>query len=102
MILEHAIFRIKPGEELGFEAALKEASRHIAASNGFIGMELRPSIEQAATYHLLVRWQTLEDHTVGFRESDRFTEWRALIAPFFASPPEVEHFADPVVAREAP
>jgi heme-degrading monooxygenase HmoA len=100
MILEHAVIRIKSGEEKGFEAALQEASQYIAASDGFMGLELRPSVEQVSTYHLIVRWRSVEDHNVGFRESEKFALWRGLIGPFFASPPQVEHFGEPVVTRD--
>jgi heme-degrading monooxygenase HmoA len=96
MIIEHAVFHIKTGEENSFEAAFPEAVQYIAASAGFEGLELRPSLERVSTYHLVVRWRTLEDHTVGFRESEKFALWRGVIGPFFASPPEVEHFAEPV------
>lgn len=97
MIIEHAILRIKPGQEADFEAAVPQAIPHLAASEGFLGVELRRSIENPSSYHLLVRWRTLEDHTVGFRESDRFPKWRAVIGGFFAAPPEVEHLAAPAV-----
>lgn len=100
MILEHAIFHIKSGQEKAFEAALKEATQYIGACKGFLGLELRPSVERVATYHLIVRWESLEDHTVGFRESEKFALWRGLIGPFFESPPEVEHFSAPVVTRD--
>lgn len=98
MIIEHAIFRLKAGQGPAFEAAFPDAVPHLAASEGFLGFELRPSIEHADTYHLIVRWRSLEDHTVGFRESDRFPKWRAVIGPFFASPPEVEHFAEAIAS----
>lgn len=96
MIIEHAILRIKPGQESAFEAAFPDAVPHIAGSDGFLGLELRPSVERPATYHLLVRWRTVQDHMVGFRESDRFVKWRDVIGPFFAQAPEVEHFEAPV------
>jgi heme-degrading monooxygenase HmoA len=96
MILEHAVFHIKEGEEKNFEAAFPKAIPYISASKGFGGLELRRSVERVATYHLVVRWETVEDHTVGFRESEKFALWRSVIGPFFASPPEVEHFAEPV------
>lgn len=91
MIIEHAIFRIKSGQESDFETAFPNAIPHIAASEGFIGLDLHRSIENPSSYHLLVRWQTLEDHMVGFRESDRFVKWRAVLGPFFEEAPEVEH-----------
>lgn len=95
MIVEHAVLSIKPGEEEAFEKAFPEAIPHVAGSGGFVGLEMRRSIERPSVYHLLIRWRTLEDHTVGFRQSEAFAKWRGVIGPFFASPPEVEHFAEP-------
>jgi heme-degrading monooxygenase HmoA len=92
MILELATIEIKQGENEGFEAALENAKLVIAQSNGFISIESQKCIEQANRYILLIQWETLEDHTIGFRESSLFTEWRALIGPFFESPPHVLHY----------
>jgi heme-degrading monooxygenase HmoA len=91
MVLEHAIIRIKPGLGREFEAALGQARAVIAASPGFCSLALHRGIEEPEQYVLLVEWETLEDHTIGFRESDAFPQWRALIGPYFASPPEVGH-----------
>lgn len=96
MIVEHAIFRIKEGQERDFESAFPNAIPHIAGSDGFLGLELRRSVENPDTYHLLVRWRTVDDHTVGFRESEAFKKWRAVIGDFFAQAPEVEHFDAPL------
>jgi heme-degrading monooxygenase HmoA len=95
MVLEHALIDIKPGTAEAFEAALAEARAVIAASTGFVSLRLHRGIETDHRYLLLVEWETLEDHTVGFRESPAFTAWRALIGPYFASPPDVVHFALP-------
>lgn len=99
MIIEHAVLRIKPGMEKDFERALPDGVAFIAASKGFIDLEVRPSVEKPSTYHLIIKWKTVEDHTVGFRESDRFPKWRAIVSPFFAEPPQVEHFAAPVASK---
>jgi heme-degrading monooxygenase HmoA len=92
MVLELAIFHIHSGREADFERVFPEAEKVISRAAGYLGHQLQRGIEDEAKYVLLVRWQTLEDHTVGFRESALFSEWRALIGPFFASPPAVEHF----------
>ena len=60
-------------------------------SNGFHGLELHRSIEKPQRYRLMVKWQTLESHTVEFRGSENFAEWRGLVGHYFAAPPEVEH-----------
>jgi len=91
MVLEHAVITIKPGVNREFEAALTEARSVVAESHGFVSLELHRGIETPDRYVLLIRWETLEDHTVGFRQSERFTQWRALIGPYFLSPPEVVH-----------
>jgi heme-degrading monooxygenase HmoA len=93
MILEHAVIAVRPDRHLEFEAALTRARQVISASPGFLSLRLHRGVESPGRYLLLVEWQTLEDHTVGFRESDRFTEWRSHIGPFFESPPEVDHYA---------
>ena len=91
MIVEHAHITVRPGTHQGFEEALARARAVIAASPGFRSLRLARGIESPDRYLLLVEWETLEDHTVGFRESERFVEWRSHIGPFFDSPPEVDH-----------
>jgi heme-degrading monooxygenase HmoA len=96
MILESAILTIRPGQEAAFEAALREARPLIAATPGFRGIAIRRCIEAPNRYLLLVDWDTLEDHTVGFRQSARYEKWRALLHPFYDPFPVVEHFAEAV------
>jgi heme-degrading monooxygenase HmoA len=98
MVLEHALIDVRPGTAEAFEAALAEARPVIAASPGFVSLHLHRGVEADHRYLLLVEWQTLEDHTVGFRESPAFTAWRALLGPYFAAPPDVVHFALPPAA----
>jgi len=91
MITEIAQIEIKPGSEADFEAAVGKARTAFGSSKGFHGFELHRSIEKPQRYRLMVKWATLENHTVDFRGSEQFAAWRALVGPFFASPPEVEH-----------
>jgi len=97
MILEAAQLSIKPGRETAFEAAMQQARPLIEASPGFGGIEVRRCIERPDSYLLLVWWQTLEDHTVGFRGSDRYQQWRALLHDFYAPFPVVEHYGSSVL-----
>jgi heme-degrading monooxygenase HmoA len=92
MVYEHATLTIEPGRDADFEAAVGRAPEVFRRAKGFRSMELRRCIEEPSRYVLLVGWDTLEDHTVGFRESDLFGEWRALVSEFFAGPPAVEHY----------
>ena len=92
MILELVTLDIKAESNAEFEANLAKAMKVISQSNGFISIDIRHCIEEANRYVLLIHWQTLEDHTVGFRTSELFTQWRALICPFFLNPPFVQHF----------
>jgi heme-degrading monooxygenase HmoA len=101
MVLEHALIVIRPGTAEAFEAALAEARLVIAASPGFVSLRLHRGIETPDRYLLLVEWETLDDHLSGFRESDAFPAWRALIGPFFESPPDVVHFDLPPAAVQA-
>lgn len=92
MILEAASLQVVTGQEHAFEEAMVRAAPVIAATPGYIRHELRRCMETKGRYLLLVQWETLEAHTVAFRESPRFGEWRAIIGPFFAAPPNVEHY----------
>jgi heme-degrading monooxygenase HmoA len=99
MIVELAQLTITPGRETEFEAVFRLAIKEIAASHGYLAHELRRSVETPNRYVLRVEWATLEDHTVGFRGSPAFTQWRAHVGPFFEAPPVVEHF-QPVTGEE--
>ena len=92
MVLERAQFRIVPGREAEFEAAFAEAKRLVGGASGFVSATLSRGVESPSTYLLLVEWQTLEDHTVGFRQSPAFGQWRGLIGHLFDGAPDVEHF----------
>src|ERR1700722_155511 len=91
MVLEHAVVSVRPGTAEDFEAAMHRARSVIAASHGFVSLKLQRGVETPDRYLLLVEWETLEDHMVGFRESDAFVAWRSLIGPYFESPPVVDH-----------
>lgn len=100
MILELADIRIQPGQNAAFEAALQRGlGTVIGTVKGFQGYTVNKGIECPERYVLQIFWGTLEDHTVGFRQSDAFTQWRAIVGPFFAAPPVVEHFE--LVAQSA-
>ena len=93
MILELADIRIHPGQNTAFEEALQRGLTTVIRNvNGFQGYKVNRGIENAERYILQIFWDTLEDHTVGFRQSPAFSAWRALVGPFFAAAPVVEHF----------
>lgn len=93
MILELADIRIQPGQQAAFEEALQRALATVASrAKGMRGFKVNKGIESPERYVLQIFWDTLEDHTVGFRQGPLFTEWRAIIGPFFAGAPVVEHF----------
>ena len=92
MILEVAILDVIPGKEDAFEAAFATASNIIASMPGYGTHELQRCVETPSRYILLVRWETLEDHTVGFRGSPQYQEWKALLHHFYDPFPTVEHF----------
>lgn len=92
MILEVAILDVKPGLEAEFEEAFEKAQQIIASMHGYISHELKHCIEESNRYLLLVNWETLEDHTVGFRESEEYKQWRAMLHHFYDPFPSVEHY----------
>jgi heme-degrading monooxygenase HmoA len=91
-VLEHAHIGVRAGEEEDFEAAYRQARGILLATPGCRSVRMHRGIEHPSRFLLLVEWDTLENHTVDFRESDRFTHWRALIGPYFEGAPEVDHF----------
>ncbi len=91
MITELAQIDIMPGHEADFEAAVAKARAAFASAEGFHGLELHRGLENRQRYRLIVKWATVAHHTVTFRNSAAFAEWRSVAGPHFASPPVVEH-----------
>ncbi|PSR55444.1 antibiotic biosynthesis monooxygenase [Adhaeribacter arboris] len=92
MILEVALLDIIPNQTVAFEKAFMQAQKIISQMAGYISHELQRCLEKENRYVLLVQWQTLEDHTVGFRQSEEYQEWKKLLHPFYDPFPTVEHF----------
>ena len=93
MILEIADIRIAPGQQAAFDAAIQRGVETvISRARGFRGYKVNQGVESPERYILMIYWETLEDHTVEFRGGPLFAEWRAIVGPFFVSPPQVEHY----------
>ncbi|MGL5923872.1 antibiotic biosynthesis monooxygenase family protein [Chroococcidiopsis sp.] len=92
MILEAVMLNIKLGMESDFEATFKQASRIISSMNGYLSHELHKCIEIKGKYLLLIKWKTLEAHTVEFRKSPEYQQWKKLLHHFYDPFPVVEHF----------
>lgn len=92
MILEVAILNVKVGETAAFETAFSQAQSIIARMPGYVEHELQKCVEKPNQYILLVRWQTLTDHTIGFRQSAEYQQWKALLHHFYEPFPTVEHY----------
>lgn len=93
MIYEVADIRVAPEQHKAFEEAIQRGvTTVIAKSRGFIDHTIKRSIESPGRYLLVIRWESLENHTQDFRGSEAFNTWRAIVGPFFLSPPLVEHF----------
>jgi len=93
MILELADIRIHAGQQAAFDDAIQRGLQTvIRQARGFRGFKINKGVEHPERYLLMIFWETLEDHTVHFRQSPAFAEWRAIVGPFFAAPPVVEHF----------
>jgi heme-degrading monooxygenase HmoA len=95
MIIETATISVVPGKEEEFLVALEQAKEVLARAQGWQVIHVHRGIERPSTFMLAIGWETLEDHTVGFRGGDLFPQWRSIIGPFFAEPPQVEHWSLP-------
>ncbi len=91
MVLEIAQIDVKKGMEAQFETKVAEAMPLFRRAKGCRSMELHRSAEMPSRYRLFVEWDTLESHTIDFRQSEDFQQWRRLVGPCFESPPYVEH-----------
>lgn len=100
VVLEVAPLQIRPGQAPAFEAAFLEAQRIIASMPGYLSHELQRCIERPNEYVLLVRWQSLEAHEVGFRKSPEYQEWKRLLHHFYEPFPVVSHY-EPVPGASA-
>jgi heme-degrading monooxygenase HmoA len=93
VILELVDILIAPGKQAEFDAAIRRALDTVMArAKGFRGAQVHRGMESPRRYLLTIQWETLENHTVDFRGGPLFAEWRAIIGPYFAAPPAVEHF----------
>lgn len=92
MILEVAVLNVKSGESAEFEGAFSKAQCIISTMRGYLSHELHRCVENSDQYLLLVRWETLADHTEGFRQSESYQEWKRLLHHFYSPFPTVEHY----------
>lgn len=94
MVLEIADFTVQSGSEDAFADAVREGLALVGSTPGFVAARLTRGLESPRRFVLLIEWESLEAHTVGFRESENFPRWRALVGPYFDGDPHVEHAAD--------
>lgn len=94
MVLEVALIDVLPGQQDEFAAAYAVGHPVLAGTPGCRSVRMTRGIESPARFVLLVEWDSVEAHEENFRGTDRFAQWRALIGPYFAGPPTVEHFID--------
>jgi heme-degrading monooxygenase HmoA len=93
MILEVVDIRVLPGQQAAFDSAVELGLRTVVSqAAGFRGFRVNKGIESPERYLLMIYWDTLESHTRGFREGPLFAQWRAIVGPYLAAPPSVEHF----------
>ncbi|TWP37703.1 antibiotic biosynthesis monooxygenase family protein [Leekyejoonella antrihumi] len=100
-VIEQVILPVRPGEEAEFERAFGHAQAIIRRQHGFRSLRLARCLERSSDYLLVVEWEHLEDHTVGFRESADYQQWRALLHPFYEPVPTVLHFSDVITIAPA-
>ena len=97
MILEVAMLQIKPGLSNDFEKNFITAEKIVSAINGFISLSLKKCLEVENKYILLIKWETLESHTIGFRTSEVYNDWKALLHHFYDPFPTVEHYVEVIL-----
>jgi heme-degrading monooxygenase HmoA len=97
LITEHALLNVLPDQTHDFETAVKQAVPLISASDGFLGIEVLPCLEQPNLYLLLVKWTSVEAHEVGFRGSDRYQKWKSLLHHYYQPFPVVSHFGQSIL-----
>lgn len=96
MVVEQALLQVRPGQDDAFRQAMAKARPLIAVSPGFIDLQVRPASEEDGCYLLLVQWESIADHRDGFRRSDRYQQWRALLHGFYDPMPQIRYFGDPL------
>lgn len=92
MILEVAMLQVRQGKNAEFESAFEKAQSIISSMPGYIEHELQRCIEVVGKYILLVRWQSVHDHEIGFRQSPQYQDWKQMLHHFYDPFPVVEHF----------
>jgi len=92
VVLEAVTLHIRSGQSQQFETAFKQAQSIIVSMTGYISHELQRCLEEKDKYLLLVRWRSIEDHTVGFRSHPDFADWRRLLHHFYDPPPVIQHY----------
>jgi heme-degrading monooxygenase HmoA len=98
VITEHALLPVVPGQEDAFVAAMEQAKALIAASPGFVSLQVSRCLERPSCFLLLVEWESLEDHTEGFRGSAAYGQWRAALHHFYDPFPVADHFEVVIIA----
>ncbi len=92
MILEVAVLQIKDGLNQQFERDFKKAGQYISSIPGYVSHQLKKCLEESSKYLLLVNWESLEAHEVGFRKSDVYQKWKKLLHHYYDPFPVVEHY----------
>lgn len=92
MILEVAILNVKKDQEKQFELDFVKAGQYISSIKGYVNHSLKKCIEQDNQYILLINWEKLEDHTIGFRQSSQYLQWKNLLHHYYDPFPLVEHY----------
>jgi heme-degrading monooxygenase HmoA len=94
MVLEVALIDVTPGTEDAFVTAYQSVVHLVAGTPGCRTVRMTRGVETPTRFVLLIEWDSVEAHELNFRQTERFTQWRAAIGPHFAGPPHVEHFLD--------
>lgn len=94
MVLEVGLIDVREGREDDFAAAYAEAYPILATTPGCRSVRMTRGVETSTRFVLLVEWDSVDAHLDNFRATERFTQWRGLLGPYFDGAPRVEHFHD--------
>lgn len=91
MIYEIALLPVRHEHVETFRHAFASVAPLLARAKGYRGHLLAQGIESPQVFNLIVRWQSLEDHSPGFESSDDHRIFMMELEPYFSEEPTVYH-----------
>ncbi|MEU9291026.1 antibiotic biosynthesis monooxygenase [Streptomyces sp. NPDC048275] len=90
--VEYIRYRIPEQHSAEFLAAFTRAARQLAAAPQCVDYELTRCEQDFEHFILRVTWTSTEDHVVGFRQSELFTDFHAEVRAYIPYIEEMRHY----------